>query len=239
MEALTWQGHKNVNVETAADTRIKVASTCVGVPFTSCPAQSGRMPGPTDTFAAAPSTHTVPHPNRDEFISALFDEYGALVFGIARRVTGTAEDAEEICQDVFVAFWRGDRYDPTRGSIKTWLTMRAHSQAVDKVRSEAAWNRRNTPAETEPRRDPIDVHISQSHAASEVRRAFATLSPIQREAIDLAYFSGFTQTQIALHLELPLGTVKSRVRQALQLMARALSAPPATRTASALVGSSV
>ena len=169
----------------------------------------------------AASTPVV-HLDRDDSVAALFDAYGALMFGIARRVTGRTEDAEEICEDVFVKFWRGDRYDPTRGSIKTWLTMNTHAQAVDRVRSEAARDRRNTHAMTERLRDLIDDHVSESHTALEIRRALATLDPDQLEAIRLAYFGGSTHSQITAHLNLPLGTVKSRVRQALKLMGRAL-----------------
>lgn len=158
-------------------------------------------------------------------VAALFDAYGALVFGIARRVTGRTEDAEEVCQDVFTKFWRGDRFDPSRGSAKSWLAMNAHARAVDRVRREVARKRLTTVDLMEPLGDPIDEYLTQHHAACEVSRALAALNPIQLEAITLAYFGGLTQAQIAVRLNLPLGTVKSHVRRALRSLRQALASP--------------
>lgn len=151
--------------------------------------------------------------------ATLYDELSPSVYGVVRRVLRDPSQAEEVTQEVFVEIWRqAPRFDPTRGNPRTWATTIAHRRAVDRVRSEQAHRDRQervavadaapTPA------GPDDVAIERSEQ-TQAKVALGTLSAPQREAIELAFYDGLTHVQIAEHLDVALGTVKTRIRDGL------------------------
>jgi RNA polymerase sigma factor (sigma-70 family) len=148
----------------------------------------------------------------DEAVAALYDRYGRIAYGLALRILRDSSLAQDAVQDAFLATWRtAASFDPRRGKASTWLLTLVHRRAVDVVRRE---ERR--------RADPIDdapVAVAASTAEEawvrEQRRAvqgaLAELPSDQREALELAYYGGLTQSELAERLDVPLGTVKSRM----------------------------
>ena len=157
--------------------------------------------------------------NVDEIATLGFEDVRRRLFGVAFHVLGRAADAEDIVQEVFSQAWRqADRYDASRGSVLGWLLTLARSRAVDRVRS-----RRCRPessgeallAEIPDRAAPADEQLAWQGQAADIRAALEGLSTLQRVAIELAFYEGLTHVEIADRLELPLGTVKTRIRNAL------------------------
>jgi len=157
----------------------------------------------------------------------LYERYKTMAYSIAYRITNDATLAEDVVQEAFLGVWRNAaRYVEGRGSVKTWLLSIVHHRAIDAVR------RRRATVEL-PERDDVppaalrlpDVwsEVSASLDADAVRAALASLTDVQREAIELAYFGGLTQVEIAEKTGTPLGTVKSRVRLGLLAMRKVLS----------------
>jgi RNA polymerase sigma-70 factor (ECF subfamily) len=161
----------------------------------------------------------------------LYRRYSTSAFGLALRVLGERAMAEEVLQEVFLSVWRrADAYDPARGSVRSWLFSQVHHRAVDVVRREES-ERRRSPINTEPDYDDgVDEVIEEgwlSARREQVKRALNGLSAEQREVIDLAYFKGLTQTQVAKEAGVPLGTVKSRTLAAMRRLRDALHAAEA------------
>jgi RNA polymerase sigma-70 factor, ECF subfamily len=166
-------------------------------------------------------------------LGELYRRYASAVWGLARRVTNDAHEAEEVCQTVFVNLWTApERFDPTRGSLRSWLLAQAHRRAVDLVRSEVSRRRRQTREAqltmASPRVDDVDTTVHAAALADEVRQAVEELPPAERDAIMLAYFGGRTYRETASLLGQPEGTVKSRIRSGLQNLRRALRAKGVT-----------
>jgi len=153
-----------------------------------------------------------------EAFTVVYDFVAPIVFGVTRRVLRDPAQAEEVAQEVFLELWRtAARFDPERANVRTWAAVMAHRRAVDRVRSEQSdRNRtaRQVVPEIDPDPSPSDVTISRDEQR-QVVEALETLSAPQREALVLAYYEGLTQLEIAERLEIPLGTVKTRVRDAL------------------------
>jgi RNA polymerase sigma-70 factor, ECF subfamily len=155
----------------------------------------------------------------------LYDQFAGVVFGVAMRVTGNRQPAEDVSQAVFLEVWQHpERFDPARGSWRAWLATLAHHGGVDWVRREEAGRRRD-----EAQGDPNFEHVPDVGEALEsvliaeqVRTVLARLPDDERTPIRLAYFGGRTYRQVAHDLALPEGTVKSRVRSGLHRMAQAL-----------------
>lgn len=151
-----------------------------------------------------------------EAFRALYDRYGRMVLAIAFRVVNDKHLAEECVQDVFVELWRhARRFDPSRARASTWLYAIARNRALDAVRSRG---RRPVPqAEVEPTGSSADTVelVAAADEAVHVAEVMATLNPAQLEVVQLAYFDGLSHGEIATRLGLPLGTVKSRLRLAL------------------------
>ena len=156
----------------------------------------------------------------------LYDTYRTMAYSIALRITADASLAEDVVQDAFLGAWRNAaRYVEGKGSVKTWLLSIVHHRAVDAVR-------RRRPTVELPEREDVPPQsltlpdIWQEVAGNldrhEIASAMATLSDVQREAIELAYFGGLTQQEIAARTGTPLGTVKSRIRLGLLALRRAL-----------------
>jgi RNA polymerase sigma-70 factor, ECF subfamily len=160
-------------------------------------------------------------------LEELYDRYRTMAYSIAYRITNDATLAEDVVQDAFLGAWRNAaRYIEGRGSVKTWLLSIVHHRAIDAIR------RRKPTTELPEREDvpPVELRlpdiwaeVSANLDADAVRGALAVLSDVQREAIELAYFGGLTQQEIALRMDTPLGTVKSRMRLGLLAMRRALT----------------
>jgi RNA polymerase sigma-70 factor (ECF subfamily) len=159
-------------------------------------------------------------------LQELYDRYRTMAYSIALRITRDASLAEDVVQDAFLGVWRNAaRYVEGRGSVKTWVLSIVHHRAVDAVR-------RRRPTTELPDREDVPPpaltlpDIWQDVAAgldrAEIAAAMATLSDVQREAIELAYWAGLTQHEIAERTGAPLGTVKSRVRLGLLSLRRAL-----------------
>lgn len=149
----------------------------------------------------------------------LYDATSARVHGLALRVVRDPAQAEEVTQEAFLDVWRtAARFDADRGSALSWLLTVTHRKAVDRVRSAEASSRRDTSYHQQ--NQPID-HDSTAEAATasmearRVRGALASLTPVQREAVELAYFGGYTHTEVATMLQLPVGTAKTRIRDGL------------------------
>jgi RNA polymerase sigma-70 factor (ECF subfamily) len=156
-------------------------------------------------------------------LEKVFERYGGAVRSIALRVLRNEALAEDTVQEVFVAFWNApDRFDPGRGSLRTFLLTLAHRRAVDIVRSEQArFNREEKVRDDVP--PSIDEEVWSRTVSAEVREAVAALSEGEREAISLAYFGGLTYVEVAERLGLPEGTVKSRIRSGMRRLGTMLA----------------
>jgi len=162
-----------------------------------------------------------------EAISALYDRFAPTLLAVARRILGPAGEAEEVLQETFLQAWhQADRYDPSRSSVSTWLILIARSRALDRFRSRDARGRAAIAAAAEPRPEPSDraeANVLHAERRTRVRAVLAELPVEQREVLELAFFEGLSQSEIAARTGAPLGTVKTRallgmkkVRQALR-----------------------
>jgi RNA polymerase sigma-70 factor, ECF subfamily len=153
-----------------------------------------------------------------EALRHLYDRYGRLTHSIVYRISGDAALAEECTQDTFVTLWRrAGSFDPARGQVSTWLFTIARNLAISAVR------RRRPTVELEERAEPATTEgpeelIAAADAAAQLAEAMAALPEQQSAVLQLAYFEGLSQSEIATRLGLPLGTVKGRVRLALERM---------------------
>jgi RNA polymerase sigma-70 factor, ECF subfamily len=164
-------------------------------------------------------------------LDQLYEQYGAMAFSIAYRITGDRSAAEDVVQDAFLGAWRNAaRYAESRGSVRTWLLSIVHHRSIDAIR-------RRRPTVELPDSEttlPGSLTLPDTWADVELRldreavlTAMGGISDVQREAIELAYFGGLTQTEIAERTNVPLGTVKGRLRLGLQGL-RAALLPPST-----------
>jgi RNA polymerase sigma-70 factor (ECF subfamily) len=152
--------------------------------------------------------------------ATFYDATSPTVFGIVVRVLRDRAQAEEVAQEVFLEAWRTSaRYDPRQGTPSAWINTIAHRRAVDRVRSvERSVQRDQRHAESDLESTAPDVSeiVLVRDERSRVRRALAELPEVQRTALALAYFGGHTQREVAEMLDVPLGTVKTRMRDALK-----------------------
>jgi RNA polymerase sigma-70 factor, ECF subfamily len=155
--------------------------------------------------------------NSDAFAEAYRRHAGA-VFGLAQRLLWERALAEEMVQEIFLRLWEHpDRFDQTRGSLRSFLLMDAHARCVDKIRSDS---RRKEREERSARAEMVtdydlDLEAFDLDIAEQVRGALATLSDVEQRAIELAYFGGHTYREVARILDEPEGTIKSRIRTGL------------------------
>jgi RNA polymerase sigma-70 factor (ECF subfamily) len=149
----------------------------------------------------------------------LYDATAKRVFGLALRVVRDPAQAEEVCQEAYLEIWRtATRYDEDRGSALSWIFTLVHRKAVDRVRSAEASTRRDTTYhhKNQPvEHDTTAETVQASFEARRVRTALDALTAVQREALELAYFGGYTHTEVATMLDLPVGTAKTRIRDGL------------------------
>jgi RNA polymerase sigma-70 factor (ECF subfamily) len=150
-------------------------------------------------------------------LASLYDESSQLVYSVILRVLGDVADAEEVTMDVYTQVWKSAAtYDGSRGSVTGWLITLARNRAIDRLRSRNSRLQKETPlpelcdvpsAAMSPERE-----TEQTQRRRRVAAALRTLTPEQREVVQLAFFSGFTHTELAARLQQPLGTVKTRIR---------------------------
>jgi len=161
----------------------------------------------------------------DRALAAVVDEFGSLVRGVARRVLRDDAAADDVMQDVFVWLWeRPDRFDPDRGSLRSFLAVVARRRAIDWIRRHDADRRRaDRVAQDAPLvDDDLAEDVTARDDAARVRAAVATLPSDQREAVTLAFFGGLSYREVAVALHIPEGTAKSRLRLALAKLSATL-----------------
>jgi RNA polymerase sigma-70 factor, ECF subfamily len=151
----------------------------------------------------------------------LYDRHGGAAFSLAYRMVGDRVTAEDISQEAFLSIWRSRmRYDASRGSVRTWVLGIVHNRTIDALRKgkvhEGRRERFEGIEEQQEAPERTDVEAARREEARSVRTALGTLPEDQRRTIELAYFGGFTHSQIAEMLELPVGTVKGRMRLGLE-----------------------
>ena len=156
---------------------------------------------------------------RDErAVEALYARYSGPLYSLAYQVTGAERFAQDVIQEVFVALWRdANRFDPSRGAVAPWLFSLARHKAIDLVRREANIRKRTADVDLEFHEsdDDVDQETWQRIRKEKVLAAIEELTPVQREALELAFFGGLTHVEVADRLEIPLGTAKTRIRSAL------------------------
>ena len=158
---------------------------------------------------------------------AVYGRHADRAFSLAYRMMGARGPAEDVVQEGFLALWRGgQKYRPDRGSVRSWLLGIVHHRAVDALRKHVVHQRRQlndeTAAERQPAEELTDVEVARRDEAREVQAALDGLPAEQSRVIELSYYGGFTHTEIADMLEMPLGTVKGRMRLGLEKMRREL-----------------
>ena len=156
---------------------------------------------------------------RDESaVEELYARYSGPMYSLARQVTRSESFAQDVVQEVFAALWRdAARFDPARGAVSPWLFTLARHKAIDLVRREQNVRKRTAEVDLELREadDDVDAEAWLGIRRDRVRAAIGGLTPIQREALDLAFFGGLTHVEVAERLGIPLGTAKTRIRSAL------------------------
>jgi RNA polymerase sigma-70 factor (ECF subfamily) len=163
-----------------------------------------------------------------EGLSSLYDESSSLVYGVILRILGNEADAEEVTSDVYTQVWRqAKNFQTQRGTVQSWLVMLARSRAIDRLRSSQRLKREQPEEEASEFASP-DPNPEQRRVEKEqterVRRALEALAPAQREAIEMAFYGGYTQTELAEKLGQPLGTVKTRIRLGMMKLREHLAA---------------
>ncbi len=150
---------------------------------------------------------------------ALYDTMAPQVYGLVRRVLIDPAQAEEVTQEVFVELWRtADRYDPTLGRAASWTLRMAHSRAVDRVRASRASRERDlkvVAGQHSIAYDDVNEQVEANLEAEQVRTCLQGLTDVQRESVELAYYGGYSYPEVAGLLSVPLGTVKTRLRDGL------------------------
>ncbi|AEF39502.1 sigma-70 family RNA polymerase sigma factor [Hoyosella subflava] len=155
----------------------------------------------------------------EEAFAQFYDHVTPSVFGLVRRIVRDHAQSEEVTQDVLVELWRtAPRFDPERGSAMTWAMTLAHRRAVDRVRSaQASTDRERKAAYTSEQRsfDEVSEKVDAKMERRQVQRCLGSLTELQRESVMLAFYQGYTYPEVATLLKVPLGTIKTRMRDGL------------------------
>lgn len=159
-------------------------------------------------------------------LEQLYDRYASLVYRLALRILGNSQEAEDLTQEVFLYLWRGSSYQPKRGSLSSFLTTLTRSRAIDRLRSRSSnlsFLQRWSQAMSNQLPPPTPFESASLQQRSDyVREALSRLPDKQRQVLELAYYDGMSQSEIATKLNTPLGTVKSWSRQGLLNLKRQL-----------------
>ena len=152
-------------------------------------------------------------------LGILYDRYSSLVYRLALRILANPQEAEDLTQEIFLTLWRSGTYDSTRGSLSSFLTTLTRSRAIDKLRSRGTnlkflqrWKQTMTTETSSP--TPFEV-ASLSQRSHYVQNALAQLPEKHRQVLEMAYYDGMSQSEIASVLDIPLGTIKTWARQGL------------------------
>jgi RNA polymerase sigma-70 factor (ECF subfamily) len=159
----------------------------------------------------------------EKALAALYDRYAGMLYGMLVRILKDTSAAEEVLQDLFLQLWRGAaRFDASRGSLPAWLLVIGRNRALSRLRGREHREIQDDPEgfsiEAVPSPGNLENEAARAQLMEKLRGAMASLPSEQREAVELAYFEGMTQTEIAERTGSPLGTVKSRVRAAMQTL---------------------
>jgi len=151
-------------------------------------------------------------------LAELYDRLGGIVYSLALRIVRVPGDAEEVTQEVFLYAWeKASLFEANRGSLTTWLSTLARSRSIDRIRREKSQERRkdavSRDVEVAFAQAGPDEYVALGERGSLIRKALSDLPADQRQVIEIAYFEGLSQSEIAARLNTPLGTVKTRIRQ--------------------------
>lgn len=163
---------------------------------------------------------------RQDALAEVYRRHAGAILALARRLLASREDAEEVVQEIFVRLWnQPERFDPGRGSLRSFLLAQTHGRAIDLLRSDTARRAREdrTGRLTATREYDVELEAADLLTAEHVRAALGVLTANEREVVHLAYFGGHTYTEVATMLNTPAGTVKGRMRSALTKLRRELA----------------
>jgi len=162
-------------------------------------------------------------------LAEVYDRHARLLYSLALRIVGRQPDAEDVLQEVFTQVWRqAARYDTSRGTVAGWLVMLTRSRALDRLRRERGAPTTDIERASVDVVDPgttVDLQLVTAEQAARVHVALEALPEAQRVPLELGYFEGLSQSAIAARLGVPLGTIKTRMRQALLRLRDALAEP--------------
>lgn len=165
---------------------------------------------------------------QQDALAEAYRRHAGPVFGLAKRLLGVQAQAEEVVQEVFLRLWNNpERFEPERGSLRSYLLAQTHGRSIDMMRSDASRRAREERDATDAGRPgtyDLDRELWDLAVAGEVRTALQSLDPGEREAIELAYFGGLTYREVAARLGEAEGTIKSRIRVGLKRLRSALTA---------------
>lgn len=154
-------------------------------------------------------------------LGQLYDRHASTVYGVSLKMLSSAQEAEDLTQDIFIELVEKRKFDPARGSLRTFLLMLTRSRALDRLRSRQATQRSKQKLQTnyavsESATADITIQsVLEGEQTKTVKSALSQLSDVQQQALHLAYYEGLSQTDIASRLEVPLGTIKARTRRGL------------------------
>lgn len=155
---------------------------------------------------------------KTDALSGLYDRYGNLVYTLALKILNNSQDAEDVTQEVFLTLWRNNTYNPTRGSLSSYLTILTRSRSLDKLRSRGTRlkfiKRWSQYFHYQAPQSPIELVVLKDRS-EQVQQALARLPENQRQILEMAYYEGLSQSEIGKKLDIPLGTVKTWGRQGL------------------------
>lgn len=156
-----------------------------------------------------------------EALGQLYDRHAGLVYGISLKMLINAQEAEDLTQDIFIKLVESKKYDPARGSLRTFLTVLTRSRSLDRLRSRQTAQRSQQELQSNYRIspkanvDPPTQKVLENELSETVKAALSQLTAAQKQALQLAYYDGYSQSDIASRLNIPLGTVKARTRRGL------------------------
>ncbi len=162
-----------------------------------------------------------------EALAELYDRFSGMLLGLAHRILGDGSDAEEVLQEAFLQVWnQAGRYDPRRSSVSTWLVLITRSRAIDRLRSRRVKDRTLLAVQQEKPADHTSPEgagdVFRQERRQRLQEEMARLPPEQREVLEMAFFRGMTQSEIAARTGIPLGTVKTRSLLAMKKLRKAL-----------------
>jgi RNA polymerase sigma-70 factor, ECF subfamily len=151
-------------------------------------------------------------------LGVLYDRYGGLVYTVAFKILNQADEAQDLTQEVFLTFWKQERFDPSRAALSTYLGVMTRSRALNKLQSRSSRQRMSDRLQQNAVEFSAPTPLEQASVAEQqetVRQALTQLSDNQRTVLELNYYKGLSQSEVAQQLGLPLGTVKTHARQGL------------------------